>query len=78
MFPEIADIARSRLSVQCSSVYSERSFSKAGLIVTKQRMLLAAEHVNAASLIGWTAMAQHKESKPKKEAGVKRRKVRMR
>ena len=67
LFPEVADIARRRLSAQCSSVCSERSFSKAGLIVTKQRILLAVEYMDAASLIGWTAMAHHKESKPKRE-----------
>ena len=77
LFPKIVDIARRHLLAQCSSACSEQSFSKAGLIVIKQRMLLAAEHVDATSLIGWTAMAQHKESKPKreKEVGLKRRKV---
>ena len=78
LFPKVANIARRRLSAQYSSACSERSSSKAGLIITKQRMLLVVEHMDATSLIGWTAMAQHKESKPKreKEAGVKRRKVR--
>ena len=76
LFPEVADIVRRCLSTQCSSACSERSFSKAGLIATKQRVILVAEHVDSASLIGWTAMAQCKELelKREKEAGVNRKK----
>ena len=36
LFPEVADIARRRLSTQRSSTCSERSFSKAGLIITNK------------------------------------------
>ena len=52
-FPGVADLARRRLSVQASSACSERSFSKAGLILRKHRLSLSRESVDGLSLLGW-------------------------
>ena len=52
-YPEIADLARRRLSAQASSATSERAFSKAGLIISKKRQRLTADHVDGISLLGW-------------------------
>ena len=51
--PEIADLARRRLCAQASSATSERAFSKAGLIISKKRQRLTADHVDGISLLGW-------------------------
>lgn len=78
-FPELADVARRRLSTQASSACSERSFSKAGLIVTKKRMMLTPEHVDAASLVGWCAAEEGATKVRRREAatqGPKRKKRR--
>ena len=56
--PRVATIARRRLGTQASSACSERSFSKAGLICGRNRMMLKPEHVDALSLLGWHAMRE--------------------
>ena len=56
LWPRVATIARRRLATQASSMCSERSFSKAGLICGRKRMMLKPEHVDALSLLGWHAM----------------------
>ena len=50
---EIADLARRRLCAQASSATSERAFSKAGLIMSKKRQRLPANHVDGITLMGW-------------------------
>ena len=50
---EIADLARRRLCAQASSATSERAFSKAGLIMSKKRQRLTADHVDSIILMGW-------------------------
>ena len=50
---EIADLARRRLCAQASSATSERAFSKAGLILSKKRQRLIADHMDSISLMGW-------------------------
>ena len=49
----IADLARRRLSAQASSATSERAFSKAGLVISKKRQRLTADHVDGINLLGW-------------------------
>ena len=44
--------------MKASSAASERSFSKAGLVVTAKRMLLKAENVDYLCLVGWGMAAQ--------------------
>ena len=56
LWPRVATIARHRLATQASSAYSERSFSKAGRICARKRMMLKPEHIDALSLLGWHAM----------------------
>ena len=56
LWPRVATITRRRLATQESSACSERSFSKAGLICARKRMMLKPEHVDA--LLGWHAMRQ--------------------
>ena len=56
LWHRVATIARRRLATQASSACSERSFSKAGLICARKRMMLKSEHVDALSLLGWHAM----------------------
>ena len=51
--PKIADWARRRLCAQASSAISERAFLKAGLIVSKKRQRLMADHVDGIILMGW-------------------------
>ena len=51
--PETTDWARRRLCAQTSSAASECAFSKAGLIVSKKRQRLMADHVDNISLMGW-------------------------
>ena len=58
LWPRVATIARRRLATQASSACSERSFSKAGLICARKRMMLKLEHVDALSLLGWHAMRE--------------------
>ena len=58
LWPRVATIARRRLATQASSACSERSFSKAGLICGRKRMMLKPEHVDALSLLGWHAMRE--------------------
>ena len=62
-FPRVANIARRRLSTQASSACSERSFSKAGLILRKHRLSLSTESVDGLSLLGW-----HVAEEARKEA----------
>ena len=50
---EIADLARRRLCAQALSATLERAFSKAGLIMSKKRQRLTADHVDGISLMGW-------------------------
>ena len=50
---EIANLARRRLCAQASSATSERALSKVGLIVSKKRQRLLANHVDGISLMGW-------------------------
>ena len=52
-YPEIANLARRRLCAQASSAISERAFSKAGLVLSKKRQRLTANHVDNISLLGW-------------------------
>ena len=52
-YPDIADLARRRLCAQASSATSERAFSKAGLVISKKRQRLTADHVDGISLLGW-------------------------
>ena len=58
LWPRVATVARRRLATQASSACSERSFSKAGLICSRKRMMLKPEHVDALSLLGWHAMRE--------------------
>ena len=50
--PEVVDWARSRLCAQASSATSEYAFSKAGLIISKERQRLTADNVDGISLLG--------------------------
>ena len=50
---EIADLARRRLCAQASSATSEHALSKVGLIMSKKRQRLTADHVDGISLMGW-------------------------
>ena len=52
-YPKIVDLARRRLCAQASSATSERAFSKAGLVISKKRQRLIANHVDGISLLGW-------------------------
>ena len=52
-YPEIANLARRRLCAQASSATSKRAFSKAGLVISKMRQRLTANHVDSISLLGW-------------------------
>ena len=45
-FPVLACAARAILCIPATSVTCERTFSAAGMIVTKRRAKLAPEHVN--------------------------------
>ena len=53
LFPEIANIARRRLCVQASSATSERAFSKAGLVCSKQRMSLLPRKIEDLTCLSW-------------------------
>ena len=59
--------------LQASSASSERSFSKAGLIVTAKRMLLKPENVDHLSLLGWqmaeSGWSQQKLAQSTQEGG---------
>ena len=50
---EIADLARRQLCAQASSATSGRAFSKAGVLMSKKRHWLTADHVDGISLMGW-------------------------
>ena len=50
---EIAYLARRQLYAQASSGTLEHAFSKVGLIVSKKRQRLMANHVDSISLMGW-------------------------
>ena len=52
-YPRVEALARRRLSTQASSATSERSFSKSGRIVKKERMSLTPTHVDQLSLLAW-------------------------
>ena len=52
-YPEIEGLVRRQLYVQASSATSERAFSKAGLVISKKRQRLTADHVDSISLLGW-------------------------
>ena len=56
LWPRVATIARRRLATQASRACSERSFSKAGLICSRKRIVLKPEHVDGLSLLGSHAM----------------------
>jgi hypothetical protein len=58
--------------MQASSAASERSFSKAGLIVVAKRMVLNPDNVDRLSLVGWH-MAESGWATKKKEASGKHR-----
>ena len=73
LHPEIADLARRRLSTQASSATSERSFSKAGLILTKKRMSLIPGHVDGLTLLGWHCHEQHMQQQSDRELSPQRR-----
>ena len=67
-FPMVADVARRRLCTQASSATSERSFSKAGLIVVKKRLTLLSKNVDALSAVGWDVMYERGlEEAPKRK-----------
>ena len=67
-FPNVAKLARRRLSAQASSACSERSFSKAGLIVSKKRMVLRPENVDGLSLLGWSLMKENDDRAKRRES----------
>ena len=50
---ETADFARRQLCAQASRATSKRAFSKAGVIVSKKRQWLTADHGDGISLMGW-------------------------
>ena len=50
---DTANLARRRLCARASSATSERAFSKAGLIMSKKRQQLTADHVDGINLMGW-------------------------
>ena len=52
-YPKIANLARHRLCAKASSATSECAFSKAGLVISKKRQRLSADHVDGISLLGW-------------------------
>ena len=61
------------VSVQASSSASERSFSKAGLIVVAKRMVMTPYHVDDLHLVGWrmaengwTTQMNDRQVKPKR------------
>ena len=56
--------------VQALSATSERSFSKAGLIVVAKRMVMSPFHVDDLHLVGWR-MAESGWSTQRKEKRVK-------
>ena len=58
LWPRVATIARRRFATQASNACLEKSFSKAGLICARKRMMLKPEHVDALSLLGWHAMRE--------------------
>ena len=55
LYPRVAAVARRRLCAQASSATFERSFSKAGRIVTRRRKTLAPSHVEQMTLIAWNS-----------------------
>ena len=59
--------------LQASSASSERSFSKASLIVTAKRMVLKPENVDHLSLLGWqmaeSGWSQQKLAHRRKKGG---------
>ena len=52
-YPEVANLTRHRLCAQASSATSECAFSKVGLVLSKKRQRLTADHVDGISLLGW-------------------------
>ena len=52
-YPKIANLARRRLCAQASSATFEHAFSKAGLVLSKKRQRLTADHVDGIILLGW-------------------------
>jgi len=53
--------------VQASSASSERSFSKAGLIVVAKRMVLKPQNVDRLSLVGWHMAENNSLTKKKRK-----------
>ena len=67
------------VSIQATSAASERSFSKAGLIVVAKRMVMSPFHVDDLHLVGWRMAdsgwaTQRKEKRAKPIARKKRKK----
>ena len=67
--------------MQASSIASERSFSKAGLIVVAKRMVMNSENVDALHLLGWrmaeagwAIRKQEKRLRPRRRRKRKRKK----
>ena len=58
------------VSVQASSCASERSFSKAGLIVAAKRMVMTPYHVDDLHLVGWR-MAENGWATQRRDRRVK-------
>lgn len=70
--PLIASVARRTLALQASSAASERSFSRAGLIVTKKRHCLREERIDGLSLVGWYCDEMHRLDVPESRKKVRR------
>ena len=50
---ETANLARRQLCAQASSATSKCAFLKVGLIISKKRQRLTADHMDNISLLGW-------------------------
>ena len=67
------------VSIQAMSAASERSFSKAGLIVVAKRMVMSPIHVDDLHLVGWhmadSGWATQRKEKCVKPIARKKRKM---